>query len=98
MGLFCLSALSIDLSYNTELYQILDFLTAKKIAILTLIWENVHSKIYIDKSYNTLIKLGPALNLTGQPRWLVVSPFEFCSLTVKMKVNKQMKIGIFELY
>ena len=28
------------------------------------------SEIYVNESYNTLIKLRPALNLTSQPRWL----------------------------
>ena len=77
MGLFWLSGLSIELSYNTELYQILDFLTAKKIYNFDLNIEKC-SKNYINKSYNPLIKLGPALNLTGQPWWLIqISNLEF---------------------
>ena len=74
MGLFWRSALSVEFNYSTELYQILDFLTTKNCNFDLNITKC--SKIYVNKSYNTLIKLRPALNLTGQPRWLLKSQFK----------------------
>ena len=71
MRLFWRSELSVEFNYSTELYQILDFLTTKNCNF------DLNTakcgKIYVNKAYNSLTKLRPALNLTGQPRWLIYS-------------------------